>query len=250
MARMTSRGARRRGRPANHLRHVKFHPNFIKTADGSVLIEVGRTRVICTASILESVPSFLADEDRGWITAEYGMLPASTARRKPRPGSRVDGRSVEIRRIIGRSLRAVCDMGALGRRTVILDCDVIQADGGTRTASISGACVALALALAGAQRRGMIESAEAVLTEEVAAVSVGLVAGRALLDLDYEEDRSAEVDMNVAMTRGGRLIEVQATAESRPFSRAQLQRLLALASHGCRQIVALQRKTIRKGARR
>jgi ribonuclease PH len=229
---------------------VRFEADFIGSADGSVLIEAGRTRVICTASILDSAPPFADAKGMGWVTAEYGMLPASTGRRKSRPGLRPDGRGTEIRRIIGRALRAVCDLTALAGRTIVLDCDVIEADGGTRTASITGSYVALALALEKAGCDGRIEHADRVIADSVAAVSVGLVDGRALLDLDYPEDSGAEVDMNVAMTGRGRLIEVQATGETATFSRAQLDRLLALASRGCRSLAALQRKVLRKGAKR
>jgi ribonuclease PH len=215
---------------------VRIEPGFVRTASGSALIEVGGTRVICTASVEDEVPRWLAGRGRGWTTAEYGMLPASTGERKRRDVSRgrPDGRTVEIQRLIGRSLRGVIDFEALGERTVWIDCDVLEADGGTRCASITGGYVALEVAL----RRLLADGALAVLplTGSVAAVSCGVVDGRALLDLDYSEDSGAEVDANVVMTGDGGLVEVQATAERTPLSRASLDELLALAADGIERL--------------
>jgi ribonuclease PH len=219
----------------------------VRTAPGSALISVGETRVICTASVLESVPRWLAGKGAGWVTAEYGMLPASTTERKPRDVTRgrQDGRTVEIQRLIGRSLRAVADFAALGERTIYLDCDVLQADGGTRCAAITGAYVALSLAGAGLLAKGGLERPP--LTGSVAAVSCGMIAGSALLDLDYSEDSTAEVDANVVMSGDGGLIEVQATAERTPLSRAHLDELLALAAVGIEQLRAAQEQAIAAG---
>jgi ribonuclease PH len=216
----------------------------MRTATGSALIEVGETRVICTASAQESVPRWMAGQGRGWVTAEYGMLPASTGDRKQRDATRgrQDGRTVEIQRLIGRSLRGAIDFSALGERTIYLDCDVLQADGGTRCASITGAYVALSLACARLVADGKLERTP--LTGSVAAVSCGMVAGVALLDLDYSEDSTAEVDANVVMTGDGGLIEVQATAERTPLSRAHLDELLALAGSGIEQLRRLQEQAI------
>jgi ribonuclease PH len=224
-------------RAANELRPTTIEPGFVRTATGSALISVGETRVICTASAQESVPRWLAGSGRGWVTAEYGMLPASTGDRKQRDVSkgRPDGRTVEIQRLIGRSLRGVIDFTALGERTIYVDCDVLQADGGTRCASITGGLVALRLACERLVAEGKLERTP--LTGTVAAVSSGIVDGAALLDLDYSEDSVAEVDANVVMTGEGGLIEVQATAERTPLSRAHLDELLALAADG---IVALR----------
>jgi ribonuclease PH len=216
----------------------------MRTATGSALISAGETRVICTASAQESVPRWMSGKGRGWLTAEYGMLPASTGDRKQRDATkgRLDGRSVEIQRLIGRSLRGVIDLSKLGERTIYLDCDVLQADGGTRCASITGAYVALALACARLQARGKLEGSP--LTGSVAAVSCGMVGGAALLDLDYSEDSTAEVDANVVMTGEGGLIEVQATAERTPLSRASLDELLALAADGIDSLRAAQEQAI------
>jgi ribonuclease PH len=227
-------------RAADELRPTTIEPGFVRTATGSALISMGGTRVICTASVDESVPKWMAGKGRGWVTAEYGMLPASTGERKQRDVSkgRADGRTVEIQRLIGRSLRGVIDFAALGERTVWIDCDVLEADGGTRTAAISGGYVALQLAL-----NRLIEEkklARLPLTGSIAAVSCGMVEGRALLDLDYAEDSTAEVDANVVMTGDGGLVEVQATAERTPLSRASLDELLALAADGIEQIRAAQ----------
>src|SRR6202035_3611335 len=222
------------GRSPEDLRPITIEPGFVRTATGSALISVGETRVICTASAQESVPRWMAGQGRGWLTAEYGMLPASTGERKPRDATRgrQDGRTVEIQRLIGRSLRGIVDFEALGERTMYLDCDVLQADGGTRCASITGAYVALALACARLQREGLLEPDGSPLTGSVAAVSCGMIDGAALLDLDYPEDSTAEVDANVVMPGEGGLIEVQATAERTPLSRAHLDELLALAAAG------------------
>jgi ribonuclease PH len=229
-------GSRSYGRAAGGLRPVAIEPGFVRPATGSALIAVGETRVICTASAQEGVPRWLAGRGRGWVTAEYGMLPASTGERKQRDATRgrLDGRSVEIQRLIGRSLRGIVDFQALGERTIYLDCDVLQADGGTRCASITGAYVALALACKRLGEQGAFEGSP--LTGAVAAVSCGIVAGTALLDLDYAEDSTAEVDANVVMTGEGDLLEVQATAERTPLSRASLDELLALAAHGIAEL--------------
>jgi ribonuclease PH len=236
--------ARSYGRAPDGLRPVAIEPGFVRTATGSALISMGETRVICTASAQESVPRWLAGKGRGWVTAEYGMLPASTGERKQRDATRgrLDGRSVEIQRLIGRALRGVVDFEALGERTVYLDCDVLQADGGTRCASITGAYVALSLACARLQGEGLLERVP--LSGSVAAVSCGMVAGTALLDLDYSEDSTAEVDANVVMTGEGDLLEVQATAERTPLSRASLDELLALAADGIAQLRAAQERAI------
>jgi ribonuclease PH len=214
------------------IRPVVIDPGFVRTADGSALISQGETRVICTASVSDSVPRWMEGRGRGWVTAEYAMLPASTGERKARDVSRgkQDGRSVEIQRLIGRSLRGVVDFEALGERSIYVDCDVLQADGGTRCAAITGGFVALQLALAKLVAAETIEKLP--LNESVAAVSVGMVDGLALCDLDYEEDAAAEVDANVVMTGDGGLVEVQATAERTPLSRASLDELLALADAG------------------
>ncbi len=232
------------GRGPGELRPIEIEPGFMRTATGSALISAGETRVICTASAQESVPRWMAGKGRGWLTAEYGMLPASTGDRKQRDATkgRLDGRSVEIQRLIGRSLRGAIDLGQLGERTIYLDCDVLQADGGTRCASITGAYVALALACARLRAEGKLEGSP--LTGSVAAVSCGIVAGVALLDLDYSEDSTAEVDANVVMTGEGGLIEVQATAERTPLSRAHLDELLALASDGIERLREAQEQAI------
>jgi ribonuclease PH len=235
---------RSNGRSAGQLRSVEIEPGFVRTATGSALISMGETRVICTASAQEGVPRWMTGKGRGWLTAEYGMLPASTGDRKARDISkgRLDGRSVEIQRLIGRSLRVVIDLNALGERTIYLDCDVLQADGGTRCASITGAYVALALACARLQSKERIERSP--LTGSIAAVSCGIVGGAALLDLDYGEDSNAEVDANVVMTGEGGLVEVQATAERTPLSRASLDELLALASDGIDELRTVQQQVL------
>ena len=211
-------------------------------AEGSVLIEMGATRVVCTATVQDSVPPFLRGQGRGWVTAEYAMLPRSTVERVERERRGPGGRTHEIQRLIGRSLRAVVDMAALGERSVLLDCDVLGADGGTRTAAITGGFVALALALERLRAEGTLPHLP--LTGTVAAVSAGVVDGRAVLDLPYEEDRRAEVDLNVVMTGVGRFVEVQGTAEGRPFTPGQLDRLLELAAAGTRLLAAAQRETL------
>jgi ribonuclease PH len=232
------------GREADGLRPTTIEPGFVRTATGSALISVGETRVICTASVQESVPRWMTGKGRGWVTAEYAMLPASTGDRKQRDiaKGRLDGRSVEIQRLIGRSLRGVVDFEALGERTVYLDCDVLQADGGTRCASITGAYVALALACGRLQEQDRLH--DSPLTGSVAAVSCGIVDGQARLDLDYGEDSNAEVDANVVMTGEGGLVEVQATAERTPLSRAHLDELLALAASGIETLQGLQAMAI------
>jgi ribonuclease PH len=226
------------------LRPVMIEPGFVRTADGSALISQGETRVICTASVSDSVPRWLEGQGRGWVTAEYAMLPASTGERKTRDVSRgkQDGRSVEIQRLIGRSLRGVVDFEALGERAVFVDCDVLQADGGTRCAAITGGFVALQLALAKLVEAGAIERQP--LNQSVAAVSVGMVDGRWLCDLDYAEDSTAEVDANVVMTGDGGLVEVQATAERTPLSRASLDELLALAEAGIARLRQAQESAV------
>jgi ribonuclease PH len=228
------------GRAPGQLRPVRITTGFMATATGSCLIEQGGTRVICTASGVESVPKWLSGKGRGWVTAEYGMLPASTGERKQRDVSkgRADGRSVEIQRLIGRAIRGIVDFKALGERTVYLDCDVLEADGGTRCASITGAYVALQLALQKMIDEGSLGTLP--LTQSVAAVSCGMVEGTALLDLDYSEDSTAEVDANVVMTGDGGLVEVQATAERTPLSRASLDELLALGAAGIDELRAAQ----------
>jgi len=219
-------------------------PDFVPVAEGSVLIEVGQTRVICTATVDDGVPSFLKGTGKGWVTAEYGMLPRATEQRTPRESTRgrQSGRTLEIARLIGRSLRAVTDQQKLGERTVWLDCDVIQADGGTRTASITGAYIALALALERMVATGILRSVP--LADSVAATSVGIVLGDPMLDLCYEEDSRAEVDMNVVMTGSGRFVEVQATAEGKPFAAGELDQLLSLAAGGIRSLTEHQRSLV------
>lgn len=232
------------GRDAGALRPITIEPGFVRPATGSALISAGETRVICTASVEESVPRWMAGRGRGWATAEYGMLPASTGQRKQRDISkgRADGRTVEIQRLIGRSLRGVIDFEALGERTIYIDCDVLQADGGTRCAAITGGYVALALAAHRLVEEGKLEAPP--LNGSVAAVSCGMVDGVPLLDLDYSEDSTAEVDANVVMTGDGGLIEVQATAERTPLSRAHLDDLLALAAAGIEKLRAAQEEAV------
>jgi ribonuclease PH len=232
------------GRAPDELRPTTIEPGFVRTATGSALISTGETRVICTASVQEGVPRWLAGSGRGWVTAEYGMLPASTGERKQRDVSRgrPDGRTVEIQRLIGRSLRGAIDFSLLGERTVYVDCDVLQADGGTRCASITGGLVALDLACRRLLADGALQRSPLVGT--VAAVSCGIVDGVPLLDLDYGEDSSAEVDANVVMTGEGGLVEVQATAERTPLSRAHLDELLALAAKGIVELRALQERSV------
>src|SRR5438093_6651017 len=212
------------GRRPGELRPVRLVPGFLPPAEGSVLIEAGETRIICTATVQENVPPFLRGRGRGWVTAEYAMLPRSSAERIERERRGPGGRTQEIQRLIGRSLRAAVDLEALGERSILVDCDVIQADGGTRTASITGGFVALALALERLRAAGTLERLP--ITRTIAAVSAGIVEGRALLDLAYDEDSRAEVDLNVVMTGAGQLVEVQGTAEGKPFSPARLERLV------------------------
>jgi ribonuclease PH len=233
-------------RKPGDLRPTIIEPGFVRTASGSALISVGETRVICTASAEQSVPGWRRGSGLGWVTAEYGMLPASTGERKRRDkGGKQDGRSVEIQRLIGRAVRGVVDFSALGENSIYLDCDVLQADGGTRCASITGAYVALALAVDSLMQKGAIERSP--LTQSVAAVSAGIVDGEALLDLDYPEDSSAEVDANVVMTGDGGLVEVQATAERTPLSRAHLDELLELADAGITELRKFQDEAIAAG---
>jgi ribonuclease PH len=232
------------GRGPEDLRPVKMTPDFIPSAEGSVLIEMGRTRVIVTATVDDGVPSFLKGTGKGWVTGEYGMLPRSTEERTPRESTRgrQSGRTLEIQRMIGRTLRAATDLKALGERTVWLDCDVIEADGGTRTASVTAAFVALALALERMTAAGMMRSVP--LFDSVAATSVGIVGDELLLDLVYEEDSRAQVDMNVVMTGSGQFVEVQASAEGRPYAAEELQKLLALASGGIRDLTKAQQELL------
>jgi ribonuclease PH len=234
-------------RAADELRPTEIEPGYVRTATGSALIGMGETRVICTASHQDGVPRWLAGRGTGWVTAEYGMLPASTGERKQRDATRgrPDGRTVEIQRLIGRSLRGVVDFAALGENTIYLDCDVLQADGGTRCASITGAYVALALACERLREAGRL--ARSPLTGSVAAISCGVVDGAPLLDLDYAEDSSAEVDANVVMTGDGGLVEVQATAERTPLSRAHLDDLLGLAAKGIADLREIQQRAIGGG---
>jgi ribonuclease PH len=223
---------------------VKITPDFISQAEGSVLIELGKTRVICTATVDDGVPSFLKGSGKGWVTSEYGMLPRATEERTPREAARgkQSGRTLEIQRLIGRSLRAITDQEALGERTVFMDCDVIEADGGTRTASITGAFVAFALAVERLVTADMLRNSP--LIDSVAATSVGIVDDVSLLDLCYEEDSRAEVDMNVVMTGSGDFVEIQATAEGRPFAGSEMQDLLALAAAGIRRLNEAQREVL------
>ena len=234
----------RTNRAADSLRDIRITPNFLPHADGSVLIECGNTKVICTASIDENVPPFLRGKEQGWVTAEYGMLPASTASRMRREAAsgKQSGRTQEIQRLIGRSLRAVVDMKKLGERQILIDCDVIQADGGTRTASITGAFVALQMAVNKLLSDGLIT--ETPILEAVAAVSVGVVAGVPLLDLDYPEDSGCDSDVNIVMTASGKIIEIQGTAEGAPFTLDELGKLIALGQKGIAELVQHQRKAL------
>ncbi|HEY5885935.1 MAG TPA: ribonuclease PH [Pyrinomonadaceae bacterium] len=234
------------GRAADELRPIKITPGYLPYAEGSVLIEMGQTRVVCSASIEERVPPFLRNSGQGWITAEYSMLPRATQTRTPREVRRggPSGRTHEIQRLIGRSLRAAADMKLLGERTITLDCDVLQADGGTRTAAITGAYVALALAVGKLVSAGKL--ARSIIINEVAAISVGIVGNTGLLDLKYDEDSTAEVDMNVVCTGDGRFIEVQGTAEREAFSREQMDGLLLLAEKGIQLLITTQKETIRE----
>ncbi|GAB2189766.1 ribonuclease PH [Sessilibacter sp. MAH2] len=232
------------GRLADQLRDITFTRNYTKHAEGSVLVEFGDTKVLCTATVEEGVPRFMRGEGRGWITAEYGMLPRSTGTRMDREAARgkQGGRTVEIQRLIGRSLRAAANLEALGENTILVDCDVIQADGGTRTASITGACVAIMDALAVLESRGLLKGV--VLDKLVAAVSVGIYEGEVVLDLDYPEDSNAQADMNIVMCEGGGLIEVQGTAEENPFTGDEFAQMLAIAKSGIESLHGLQRAAL------
>jgi ribonuclease PH len=236
--------ARPSGRRADQLRPLQITRHYTKHAEGSVLIAAGDTHVLCTASVEEGVPPFLKGKGRGWLTAEYGMVPRATNTRMRREAAdgKQSGRTQEIQRLIGRSLRAVADLGALGERTIKVDCDVLQADGGTRCASITGACIALADAIAWCRARELITGN--VLTDFVAAVSVGMVGGTPVLDLDYAEDSGCDTDMNVVMTGAGGFVELQGTAEGAPFSRHEMDTLVALAERGIRELIAAQRAAV------
>ena len=233
------------GRAYDQLRPVKITTDFTRYAEGSVLIEIGQTRVICTASVDDRVPMFLRGQGKGWVTAEYAMLPRATETRTQRESGRngLSGRTQEIQRLIGRSLRAIVDASRLGERTVYLDCDVIQADGGTRTASITGAFVALVLALRKLYNDGKL-AAPLPIRDFVGAVSVGVISGQVMVDLDYSEDSRAEVDMNIVRTGGGQFIEIQGTAESRPFTQAQMEEMVQLSSRGIEQLIEQQRAVL------
>lgn len=232
------------GRAPNQMRTVSIKKNFIKHAEGSVLIQVGDTKVICNASVEEKVPPFLRDKKQGWVTAEYSMLPRSTHTRTSRESSRgkVSGRTQEIQRLIGRSLRTVVDMEQLGERTIWIDCDVIQADGGTRTASITGAFVAMCLAMKQLKKEKKIEKIP--VKDFVAATSVGILEGKKILDLEYSEDSIAEVDMNIVKTGKGGFVEIQGTAEQEPFSDKDMEGMLSLANKGIKELIALQKKAV------
>jgi len=232
------------GRKNSQMRKMKVTRNHMRFADGSCLIEIGNTKVICTGSIEIGVPPFLRGKGTGWVTAEYGMLPRSCKSRVSRESTRgrIGGRTHEIQRLIGRSLRSVVDLGALGERTIWIDCDVIQADGGTRTASITGSFIALIDTLHCMKRRELLE--DIPVSDYVAAASVGIIDGKPSLDLDYEEDASAEVDMNIVMTGSGKFIEIQGTAENKPFGNSQLEGLLRLAQDGINKIVKIQKKSL------
>ena len=233
------------GRRDDELRAIKITKNYIKYAEGSCLIEFGNTKVITTASVEDTVPSFLKGKKKGWVTAEYSMIPRSCKSRVPREAAKgkLGGRTHEIQRLIGRSMRTVVDTGKLGERTIWIDCDVIQADGGTRCASITGSFIALVMALAKLKKEGVIS--EVPVSDYVAAVSVGMLDGKPALDLDYEEDSTADVDMNIIMTGDGRFIEVQGTAEKEPFTRADMEKLLALAQGGVKELIAIQKKALK-----
>lgn len=232
------------GRQPENLRPISFQRGFTRYAEGSVLVSFGETRVLCTATVEEGVPPFMRGQGRGWVTAEYAMLPRATHSRSAREATRgkIGGRTHEIQRLIGRSLRAVINLEQLGERTILLDCDVLQADGGTRTAAITGAYVALSDAISGLLRQGKI--AKSPIKEGVSAVSVGIVHGRPVLDVNYAEDSQAAVDMNFVITASGRFVEVQGTAEEEPFSQAELDALRDLALAGCRQLDELQRQAL------
>ncbi len=230
------------GRRTDELRKLRITKNYIKSAEGSVLIEMGDTKVICTATVDNAVPPFLKGRGTGWVTAEYAMLPRSSPQRIQRERNRVGGRTHEIQRLIGRSLRSVVDMAGLGERTVLIDCDVVQADGGTRTASITGAYIALVDALRHLKKQGSLRSIP--VRDYLAAISVGIVNRKPVLDLCYNEDSTAEVDMNLVMTGQGRIVEVQGTAEGKPFTRAELGKLLALGEKGIRALIRKQKEVL------
>jgi len=231
------------GRKSDELRKIKITRNYLKNVEGSVLIEMGETKVICAATVQESVPPFLRGKGTGWVTAEYAMLSRSSAQRIQRERSKVGGRTHEIQRLIGRSLRSVVDMAALGERSVLIDCDVVQADGGTRTASITGAYIALVDALSHIKKQGLIGIVP--VNDYLAAVSVGIVGGTPVLDLCYTEDSSAGVDMNLVMTGEGKIVEVQGTAEGEPFSKAELAKLLALGEKGIKALIKKQKDLLK-----
>src|SRR5690349_20574935 len=247
----TTTDTRHDDRTPDQTREVRITRNWLDHAEGSVLVEFGRTRVLCAASFTEGVPRWLKGQGTGWVTAEYAMLPRSTNTQSDRESvkGRIGGRTHEISRLVGRSLRAIVDTKALGENTIVLDCDVLQADGGTRTAAITGAYVALADAVEDARRRGLLSANAHPLTGSVAAVSVGVVAGEPVLDLDYPEDSTADTDMNVVMTGDGRFVEVQGTAEAEPFDRELLGRLLDLATKGCADLTATQEAALSASAR-
>ena len=235
------------GRAADQLRPIKFERNWLENAEGSCLVHFGRTRVLCVASVTEGVPRFKKDSGEGWVTAEYAMLPRSTESRSDRESvkGKLGGRTQEISRLVGRSLRAVINNKALGENTIVLDCDVLQADGGTRTAAITGAYIALVDALKWAKNKGIIDSVEKVLIDSVAAVSVGIIDGEERLDLHYEDDVRAQTDMNVVMTGSGKYIEVQGTAEGAAFDKSELDTLLAMAAKGCVELTKLQLEALK-----
>lgn len=239
---MTNQPKRIDGRGQDELRPVKFTPGYVEFPEGSVLVEMGRTRVLCNVTVEESVPEWMVGKGSGWLTAEYAMLPRSTQRRTPRETSGPRGRTQEIKRLIGRSLRVAVDLKLLGERTLLVDCDVLQADGGTRTASITGGYVAVALAIRKLVKAGLVP--EDTLRPPVAAVSVGRIGPRTYLDLCYEEDRRADVDLNVIMTAEGKFIEVQGTAEGEPFDRKALDEMIDLAAAGIKRLVALQQRAL------
>ncbi len=241
---LAKRLIRSEDRKSTDLRTIRIVRGFTKYAPGSVLIKWGDTHVLCTASFEAGAPRWKAGDGTGWVTAEYEMLPSATSTRRRRNRTRIDGRSQEIQRLIGRSLRAVVDMSALGENTIIVDCDVLQADGGTRTASISGAYVALSDAIGYARRERLIQTSP--LTDSIAAVSVGVVGGRVLLDLDYDEDSTAEVDFNVVMTGSGEFVEIQGTGESATFSRDALDRMVKVATRGIKQVTDMQARAMPK----
>lgn len=241
MAARSNQSLRRDGRQADQLRKLRIERNFTRTAPGSVLIEAGNTIVLCTASVAEEVPPWLAAQNRGWVTAEYNMLPGSTSPRKPRERSgKLDGRTSEIQRLIGRSLRAIVDLAQIPGRTITVDCDVLQADGGTRTASVTGAFVALVDAVSSLSPAPVVK----VFKSSVAAVSVGILEGAAVLDLNYQEDAAAAVDMNVVMTGGGQFVEIQGTGEEATFTKEELAALVGLAESGIKELSQLQRRAL------